>query len=396
MAMWRPPSSNTERTIRAIRSMQNGSLDGRIVSAFPVRDWTDDPDNDLMDADEVDASDTGEDVNLQPYTDYFNLTTNGTLVFNLTFTPWFQSLMEAGTEDRATLHIYWNGVFQRDLSYSLYGSKLIIKDPDLEVRTGDVLSVKYWYNVDNPTSDPDGPGGGSRYSYHTFQMECWMSSIELRPPYGPLYGPIGGPPIGTNKGSLSMISTRYVELEFIADWWSTFRLPKGLTIPTGPSVRSIEWMVSYDPGADIYIKSADFYRKGDNPGDAIGRKDLCGLGQPCVGECNPPVLSSYPSTSAPTPGREGGVVMLSGAQAKTYASLANTTLLSGEHYGFSVNRQSPHSNQTSYGRCTLSFNDGAFVINVDDTLYGTYHIDLATYDIEIGVTCYVVVDEEAE
>lgn len=88
--------------------------------------------------------------------------------------------------------------------------------------------------------------------------------------------------------------------------------------------------------------------------------------------------------------------MLTGSQAKSFAVQANERVSGGEHKSFSARRRSPYTNQTSYGQCEINFDNGALIINIDDTLYGTYHVDLGVYDVEIGVTCYVVVDEEAE
>lgn len=406
MAQWQPKRTPQERNTRAIRSMQNGTLDGRVL-ASPVRF------NPAGVADSDDESDAelgavDDSITLLPYTDTFTPSNVDNLTFTLTHIPWSQPLMASGTRNKASVHIYWNGVYQRDLSYSLSGNILTVYNDSLQIRSGDSISAKYFYEEG---AEPDD-------TTTLYRMECWLELVPVDDGSSGglwmdrfLMGAVEAPPRGQNAGTIKMVSTRFKSMEFISSWRSAWRLPKGVTIPTDSSVESITWMIDYDPGANVLVSSTGIYTDnvqflGNDIGTTVGGQascsgafSMCHVGtyyQPCSGadiqngaNCTlcwqlawgsiPRVLSAQPGfAGAPSVGPTGGKIFSEGADGFTLARRANIVTEEGTHLSQAVQRSVPR-------RGDLPRTCGS-----DDTIMGPYDFDVAAYDVKIGVTCVVV------
>lgn len=407
MAQWQPYRTPQERNTRAIRSMQNGTLDGRVL-ASPVRFDPNGYEADENDSDE--GIDVGEDApTLYPFTDTFNPSNSSNLTFSLTYAPWVQAEMPTTTRNRASLHLYWNGVYQRDLSYSLSGKVITIYNDSLQIRSGDVISVKYMYE-DNVEPDE---------TTTLYRMECWLDSVSIKgeSEYTMwqdrfIGAATSAPPLGQNAGNISVCGTRFQGMEFLGGWESRWRAPKDMIIPTDSSIESMTWMVDFDPGADIRLSRngvpiENYSFSGNDIGQSVGGQgscssafSLCRDDQPPYMRCTiqdtidgfpcslcwqkiwgvlPKALNSQPAQAGlPSPGPTGGKVFSEGDDALLLARLANRYGADGNRFSFRVARRMPLRGDIP-STCAS-----------DNTIMGPYNFDIGTYSVRIGVTCVVV------
>ena len=176
MTLWRPPRSMSERTARAVRSMQSGSIDGRIVSARPVSNTHGGLEGEEYDDEEIEYElpyppEGGGVINgLIPWTDRF---TGGGTVLTLTHNPYeHHGVKKVSNKRKVSLHVYWNGVFQEDSTYKLVYSEVteqtfvILKSTDKH-KSKDIITCKYWY-VEPSSSPADGVPEGSKFQIGTY------------------------------------------------------------------------------------------------------------------------------------------------------------------------------------------------------------------------------------
>lgn len=401
MSLWRPPRTNGERAMRAIRSMQNGSIDGRVVSAYPVKpDVVEEEDYDTWEEGIDDATDgsgdgTTDDDSIKPWTDYFSI--KGVYPvhdFALTKTPWVQEKMPNEVKSYASVHLYWNGVFQPDLSYSLENSVITLLDEGQRMRAGDVITVKYFYDQDT----------GGEVDPNMFRMQCWFDRHDTTPVDRPGYnifwaGVLEASKTGSNTGTITTTAGRYYSLQTSGGWLSRFRVPRNTTIPTGDDVAGITWRVSFDAGATIIIDSPasgydDFFVRGNDFGTIVCHKTCCGFevgGDGCsCGSAELPLLR-YDNTVGPfnpSFGPIGGTVFCTGDAGIQLAKHLNARNKPGDDYGYIVKREMPlYPGPVPYNAgCTYA--GGA--ANAEDTIYGKHSHEKATYNVKIGVTATVI------
>lgn len=388
MTDWRPPSSITERSIRASRSMTNGTMDGKIISAFPVKTSSEA----YFDYDESDETVEEEETSprLLPWTDYFDLTPQ-TNSFFLSKKPWANPEMKDTLESRATIHIYWNGVFQRDLSYSLDGTLLRIDDINKAIRTGDTLTVKYFY-------EEGGAGGDGGDTSQTYRLEAWLESARLyESGFGyrvRAAGPMYQVTTGVNGGSLTMLSHRYATTQFLSGWTMNFRIPKDQTIPTD-NVENMQWFLYTEDGSYTINRTdfTDYTRTGTPGGQVVGIKRYCGIGPDCLpdDQCPPPgLVLEAGRVFAPSVGPIGGTLIADGQKAIDMAKVMNTKyttgIYAGEHRIAAMVAAVP-----AYvgGVPGLAGCRGPGGVNFDNTIWGREQYDIKAYSVKIGVTCVV-------
>lgn len=231
--MWRPPRTMNERAMRAIRSMQNGSMDGTVVSAKPVGSQPLIPESEYEFEDEViDPEGPTPDTPLEPWTDVFTVGSNPSYVFTLSKRPYIQKKMEIKNlhpSNRATVHIQWNSVFQKDLSYSLKGKTLYLYDTQLSLKKGDKITVKYWF-IDG---GGDSSGDPEDRVDLVVPLDVWCSSYVSNFG-GALYqnGFVTTPTVGVNPGTVTFLGYAFTNL-FLGESASItyrYRLPKGLDL----------------------------------------------------------------------------------------------------------------------------------------------------------------------
>lgn len=152
MAIWRPPTTLDERTLYAVRSMSDGSLDGRVIEARPVSFSTG---VELFNTDEEYEADNnlgvGDDAEEEEYhwqTDTFKVKSLGDQELFLTYIPVDQSV-----------DIYWGGAYLPESSWTLHDDRLVtLPDPDHHYHVGRKLTVRYvWRDEDQGTEDPEAP-----------------------------------------------------------------------------------------------------------------------------------------------------------------------------------------------------------------------------------------------
>ena len=388
--------------MRAIRSMQNGSIDGRIVSAYPVKpDVVEEEDYDQWD--ELDEEETddggggggGDGIALKPWTDYYTAKSSTPVhTFGLSKTPYVNEKMASGTRDYSSVHVYWNGVFQRDMSYSLEDSVITVMDETMRIHEGDQLIVKYFYEQEE----------GGQVDPNQYRMQCWFNRHETTPLDRPGYyifgaGTESATKVGINSGSITTLAGRYYTLQSTGSWNCAFRHVPGNPIPTGDDVKGITWRVSYDTGATISMDvpggGPDLYIRGTNFGEIICHKTCCGFevgGDGCYcGSDNLPILA-YEMQQAPfnpTFGPIGGTVFCSGEYGIELAKYVNHRSRTGpDTHGVWFNFEMPvYPNTVPYNAgCTYA----GGIANAEDTIYGKHSHERATYNVKIGVTATVV------
>jgi hypothetical protein len=384
--------------------MQNGSIDGRIVSAYPVKPEIEDEEGydeyDELDEEDPDGDgggggggDTG--LDLKPWTDNYTVKgLNGAHTFGLSKTPWANPKMTENRRDYASVHLYWNGVFQRDLSYLLEDAVITVLDPEMKLRAGDELTVKYFYDTEK----------SGEVDENTYRMQCWVESYTMVSPDRPGYyifwaGTLNPPQLYSNTGTITTTAGRYYSLQITGSWNSRFRPIPGQRIPTGDDVAGITWRVNFDPGADIKIETPgdDFYVKGNDYGSILCHKTCCGFevgGDGCdCGSNNLPLLSYEPQNPPfnPTLGPIGGQVFAAGNNGIEIARYLNGRAEragNNDRYGYNVERQMPYySPYVPYNTgCTYA----GGIANAEDTIYGKHSHETATYNVKIGVTATVI------
>lgn len=146
MASWRPPASPQERASRAIRSMRNGSLDGRVVQAHPVALDIYDPDDDYeVDTDLGDGSEDSADSYFWATDTHINKV-SGDQTIRLTYIP---------VED--SLDIFWGGAYvpMPKSNWSLDGRMVTLPDPGNHYKPNRKLTARYvWIDSDQVADDP--------------------------------------------------------------------------------------------------------------------------------------------------------------------------------------------------------------------------------------------------
>ena len=402
MTLWRPPRSQNERAMRAIRSMQNGSIDGRVVSAYPVKPEITDEEGydeyDELDEEDPDGDGGGggggdDGLNLKPWTDYYTVKgINGTHSFGLSKTPWAQPKMSENTRDYSSVHLYWNGVFQPDMSFLLESAVITVLDPTFQMRAGDTLTVKYFYDVEK----------SGEVDENTHRMQVWYNSYDTVPVDRPGYNifwasTFESSPTGSNSGKITTSAGRYYTLQLTGGWDSRFRHVPGSPIPTDDSVKGVTWRVTFDPGADISIQTvtgADFYVKGNDYGTIYCHKTCCGFevgGDGCsCGSAELPLLEYEVKNGPfnPSFGPIGGQVFLSGEQGLQFAKNLNLRTDRNPTFGWQINRQMPKYDPVVPYNAGCTYAGG--IANAEDTIYGKHSHELATYDVKIGVTATVI------
>lgn len=235
MTAWRPKRTLEERTARAVQSMQPGTLQGRVGSARPVKQYNtdlDDPDDDDEVGEDTPGEGGGTDEtggNLLPFTDYYTVKSSGRQSFQLTYLPYLS--------DYRTVHLYWNDVFQPDSSWQLIEDYVIVDDETIDLKSGDVLTVKYWYNEEAL----HGSGG---ITGNLFFMECWMESYTHTEGYGPRITS-GGAITGFNGGSIGITSLRHTDASFYGG--VNFKFRKKTSDPKIPTTGNVTWYLNWLP-----------------------------------------------------------------------------------------------------------------------------------------------------
>ncbi len=398
MALWRPRQTQDERLKRAIRSMQNGSMDGRVISAYPVkpRIMEDDYESEFEDELEEDADDVelppggvgGDASSIKPWTDYLTVkNTSPVHNFALTKTPWVQPEMSISTGSYSSVHLYWNGVLQRDISYSLDGSIITILDDRQDMRPSDTITVKYFFDLD-----------GGQLDENMIRLECWFDSFspkENRPGYYIFWdGIMEAPPTGSNFGKIKATAGRYQTLQSTGNWTCKYRNANGQKLPVGDDVAGITWRLSFDESASCRAfigvtpgtgTSNYWNHQGTNFGTMFCHHNSCDIMGASCGPNELPTLlaSSTAGPFNPSLGPIGGRVFASGEQGKVLAKHLNYNNRS-ESIRFEMPKypgRVPHND----GGCTYGGGESG-----DDTLYGWSSYEVGTYDLKIGVTATVV------
>lgn len=221
--VWRPKATQHENIVRGIRNLRNGSMDGRILNVSPVRRVRDVGEDLGLDPDEF-----LEEEFLYPFTDYFTYKKN-VHTYDLTYVPYFQEEMEEKDAYKSSVHIYWNNIFQRDLSFSLRGNRLIINDEKKKLREGDSISVKYFYTeTEDGNTEVITPEGKVQKTIRE-DLYCWVSDS----PQGNWYwggGTLSAPSVGSNKGTWKTQYSVYASMSWLTIGAGSIKYKVGLPI----------------------------------------------------------------------------------------------------------------------------------------------------------------------
>lgn len=167
MATWRPPTSAQARNTRAIRSMEDGSLDGRVVESLPVDDFQDVDDDDYEE--DLDFGDGSEDAAVQYNwaTDTHIVKSPGEQVVRLTYVPVENSL-----------NTFWGGAYLPETSRTLVDDRMVhFPDPGSHYKPGRKLTSRYvWIESDQEQEVTAAP------PTYELQMDTTQSIINY---YGP-------------------------------------------------------------------------------------------------------------------------------------------------------------------------------------------------------------------
>lgn len=148
MARWRPPTNHKERARRAIRSMNDGSLDGRVVEARPVSLSTGVEIYNTDETYELDSNlGTGDDGNSLDYnweTDAKIVRTLGDQTISLSHIPIDNSI-----------DVFYGGAYIPESNWSMSDeSTIVLTDPDNHYHVGRKLSATYVW-VEQTEEDVD-------------------------------------------------------------------------------------------------------------------------------------------------------------------------------------------------------------------------------------------------
>lgn len=388
MSLWRPPRTMNERALRAIRSMQNGSIDGSIVSAQPVTNYS--MFEDLLDNSDEDQTTSEDDLQdpLEPWTDTFTVKDTRVLKYTLSRLPYRQPKMAEGARNKSTVHIYWNGVFQKDASYRLQSKLLTITNAGKRIRVGDVLTVKYWFNDTEDTEN----------EYEVIPLDVWVSSTPREIPSG-LF-PSGfeiAPTIGQNGGIIVHASHMFVNLHFGAGQHISYgyQYPSGVG-PINTTDASFEFAVEWDRELTMGIGGKKFVPENPTIGDIIYQKDGCGgiwsFGGDFVG-IPPEWVVEPPGPFIPSPGPVGGEIFSDGVDALRLVRSLNNGLSQSAMVSIPKIRAPWNALGDCGGKqCGCCWNTGLFeglAICNDDSVRGKQSIIRKSYDAKVGVTLYI-------
>lgn len=380
MTQWKPTTNMNARALRALRSMSNGSLDGSVVSAYPAKPAF------LGDYEIDSGEDEGEDdqPELHPYTDYFTVPATNKFVYKLSFPPYVQTLMKIGTRNRATVHIYWNNVFQRDMAYTLSSNILTISDSRKQLRVGDEITVKYFY------SDEDTEG------IIVIPMDLYISQSPGGSPGTWHSGSELSPPLNQNGGTWTTHIHTFSTISFndVGEVGYEIIKPSGIDMPDPFEIESIYWTSQWDHNAfwtiqfdqitPMYPNVFGTTRTypGVSPFGTITAKKECGMFVDMTGDDGwygaPVVNGPYLPSSGPT---DGDVWSTGDEASRIYKQIYNGTRVRC---------------YLSNGSSHVDFigNDGdqcgcMGIVCFDNTIYGIEEVVRQSYDCKIGITAYI-------
>jgi hypothetical protein len=375
--------------------MQNGSLDGRVVSSFPVKDRIPD-DYDDSEETEEEEQDTGGNGSSEPalfaVTEYFDLSAHGQRTFPLKYGP------VLGYNRRySSVHTYWNNVLQRDTTFQIGADQtdpqnkkywITIQDPAGWIRSGDILTVKYL------TDTPTGGGGDNPHACGDlittrYKMLCAFGGGDALRELGSVAvnGIQGGPSPGTNGGVLTVIDTIYTNTGFFTHFGGSFKLPKGESINLHGVVDAY-WTIRFPLNANASIFGFEW--EGSGISGPIGQKANCGLGASYTGEY--PTHGSWNGTGSGEGaiGPGGGIVTHTGGSAINLCQLVNVVRdFEGNHQAVPMIFSSAWGGWKGVnGGCGYSLLDDPTFF--DDTIYGKYSVHSTSYDMKLSAEVVVV------
>lgn len=361
--------------------MQNGSLDGRIVGSFPVKNSIPEDYDDYDDTEEEDTQNPGGGGKgiLRPATEYFRVGNNSDLVLTLQQSPFTEEARYGA--NRSTIHIYWNNVFQKDASFILGGKVLYLRDPRGVLQADDTITVKYWW------TEGGGGGPGPPVVVTAYHMEGWFTGGLPYRRFGGVGGEglAGGLP-GSNGGGITTFSTLYSTVGFLSHFYAALRLPQGQTIDLD-NVIDVDVLIRFPMNANVGCFG--YSNSNGKPGNVIVRKIECGLGGEVQGTVPPDHAALPEGEIKPGPPLGGNVLTHTGGAGVSFAQLANVEVdFDGNHQTIPIIMSDGGPNGSNSG--CAGFGDPTFF---DDTIYGKFTMHENVYDGSFGAT--IIVMQEA-
>ena len=185
MASWKPPSNNDERTARSVRSMLDGSLDGRVAEAREIS--VEDAVSTLVAGDEYEADlDLGEgsdDGDYFWYRDTHIVETTGEQTIRLTYVP---------VDD--SVDIYYGNTYIPKSNWNLHDDRYItLPDTGIRYHAGRKFTATYAW-TEQTVDDPD---------LTPVTMDIPTFTLYEFDHAGATGGIVGSNPLGTEDGDSS-------------------------------------------------------------------------------------------------------------------------------------------------------------------------------------------------